>query len=199
MKRLIFASAAAALLGATAALAQPAQPAPQRQFAAKVQTRADVQNRVARMFARLDANRDGFVTEAEVSALRAQRVEKRGARNAGAGNATAQRMDRGGAFERIDANRDGQISRQEWDARRQQTAMRARGIGGRHMRGAGFGLGARMFGMADLDKDSRVSLAEAQQTALQHFDRLDLNRDGQLAPQERQQAWQQLRAQRQQR
>ena len=49
---------------------------------------------------------------------------------------------------------------------------------------------------ADFNKDGRVTLAEAQQAALQRFDRIDLNRDGKLTPEERQQARQQLRAQR---
>ena len=49
--------------------------------------------------------------------------------------------------------------------------------------------------MADVNKDGRVSLAEMQQTALQHFDRADLNRDGKVTPEERRQAWQQMRAQ----
>jgi len=52
-----------------------------------------------------------------------------------------------------------------------------------------------MFGMADANKDGRVSLAEMQQTALQHFDRADLNHDGKVTPEERRQAWQQMRAQ----
>ena len=56
--------------------------------------------------------------------------------------------------------------------------------------------GGGMFGIADLNKDGRVTLAEAQQAALQRFDRIDLNRDGKLTPEERQQARQQLRAQR---
>jgi len=53
-----------------------------------------------------------------------------------------------------------------------------------------------MFGMADINKDGRVTVAEAQRVALQRFDRLDLNRDGTLTPEERQQARQQRRAQR---
>jgi Ca2+-binding EF-hand superfamily protein len=45
-----------------------------------------------------------------------------------------------------------------------------------------------MFAAADLNKDGKVSLAEMQQTALQHFDRADANHDGKLTPDERKQA-----------
>jgi Ca2+-binding EF-hand superfamily protein len=47
-----------------------------------------------------------------------------------------------------------------------------------------------MFAAADLNKDGKVSLAEMQQTALQHFDRADANHDGKLTPDERKQAHQ---------
>jgi hypothetical protein len=46
----------------------------------------------------------------------------------------------------------------------------------------------RLFDIADSDKDGRVSLAEAQQAALQQFDAADLNHDGVLTPDERRQA-----------
>ena len=57
------------------------------------------------------------------------------------------------------------------------------------------GFATRMFTVADVNKDGRVSLAEAQQVALQHFDRADLNHDGTVTPEERQQARQQMRGQ----
>jgi hypothetical protein len=56
------------------------------------------------------------------------------------------------------------------------------------------GFAGNMFVAADANKDSKVSLAEAQTVALQHFDRADLNHDGKLTPQERQQARQQVKA-----
>ena len=188
MKFIILASAAAAAAFVVApAAAQVAQPAPAQPHAAKVQTRANVQADVGRMFARLDTNHDGFVTTAELDASKGQR----------AGRVRERLQQRGGkAFERIDANKDGQISRQEFDARRQAREQRV-AAGQSRMRHAGMaGLGKRIFTMADVDRDGRVSLAEAQQTALAHFDRADLNHDGQLSPQERQQSRQQMRAQR---
>ena len=53
-----------------------------------------------------------------------------------------------------------------------------------------------IFATADANKDGRVSLAEEQSLALQHFDRDDLNHDGKLTPEERKQARQQFKAQR---
>ena len=39
--------------------------------------------------------------------------------------------------------------------------------------------------MADTNKDGRITLAEAESMALQHFDQMDTNRDGQVTPDER--------------
>jgi hypothetical protein len=192
MKTLILSSVAVAALAVTAAYAQPASPLrPLPAPAAKVHTRAEVQAHVAQMFARLDTNRDGAVTQAEADAARGQFIEKRRERVSQRGSA---------AFDRLDANKDGQVSRQEWDAGRQvreeRMAMHDGARGGHGMHRAGMGFGGRMFGMADANKDGRVTLAEAQAAALQHFDRVDLNHDGSITPEERRQAREQWRAQR---
>jgi Ca2+-binding EF-hand superfamily protein len=190
MKTLLLGGAAAvAIFAGGAAIAQiaPAGPAVRNAHAhvAKTQTRAEVQAHVQRMFARLDANKDGFVTSAEASAVRAQfagRMQHRAAEHRANG-------DRSKAFERLDANRDGMISRAEFAAPRpHRMAMQHAGMRR--------GFGGRMFEMADANRDGRVSMAEAQQLALQHFNRADLNRDGVLTPQERQQSRQQMRGQR---
>ena len=189
MKTLILSSVALAALAVTAAYAQPASPPrPLPAPAAKVHTRAEVQAHVAQMFARLDTNRDGALTQAEADAARGQFVEKRRERAAERG---------GAAFDRLDANKDGQVSRQEWDAGRQAREQRMAGRGQmRGMHRAGMGFSGRMFGMADANKDGRVTLPEAQAAALQHFDRVDLNHDGSLTPEERKQTREQWRAQR---
>ena len=193
MKKLLMGGAALAL--AVPALAQVASaPAPKAQNAAKVHARADVQSRVARHFARVDANRDGFVTKAEadaaVEASRGKRAEKRTER-------------REHAFERIDVNGDGAITKAEWEAkqakRQQRVAARDHDGDGRadRTRAGGHGMGGfggHMFDMADANKDGRVSLQEAQAAALQHFDMVDTNRDGQITRQERKQMHQRMRA-----
>ena len=105
--------------------------------------------------------------------------------------------DANAAFDRLDTNRDGQISRDEFGKGRtirieKRIAMKdGKGPRGarhfRHMRGpGGHGLVAgAMIRMIDNDKDGRISLAEATAGTLQHFDRVDTNRDGRLTPEER--------------
>lgn len=197
MKKLLIGVAAFAL--AVPALAQVAPaPAPQMQHAMKIQTRAEVQAKVAEHFARVDTNRDGFVTKAEADAAMQAFRGKRGEKRA---------EWRGRAFERLDTNRDGAITRAEWDAaqaqRQQRVAARdqngnghpdAKRFGHRGMMG---GFGGHMFEMADTNRDGRVSLQEAQSAALQHFDMVDTNRDGRITPEERMQMHQKVRAERQ--
>jgi Ca2+-binding EF-hand superfamily protein len=197
MKKLLIGASMLAL--AVPALAQvPPASAPQTQHAMKVQTRADVQAKVAEHFARMDANRDGFVTKAEADAaaqaFRGKHAEHRGERSA---------EWRGQAFERLDANRDGAITRAEWDAaqaqRQQRVAARDQNGDGRpdragiEHRGMG-GFGGHMFTMADANHDSQVSLQEAQAAALQHFDMVDANHDGRITPEERMQMHQRMQA-----
>lgn len=158
-----------------------------RMMADKPMTRDDVVRHVRTMFAKLDANRDGFVTRDELQSMHEHMM---GAMHAG--------FDRGAAFDRLDTNHDGMVSRQEFMAaqplmrERRMIAMR-QGETGTHM--GGMGMAGHLFEMADLNHDGRVSLAEAQQAALQHFDRMDLNHDGVLTPDERRQAHQMMRGQ----
>jgi Ca2+-binding EF-hand superfamily protein len=224
-KFLLCGAAAAAVVAGGVAFAQPApqpgQPGKRAAHMMKTEARSDVPAHVQRMFARLDANRDGFITKDEVDAAQAQRAARIDQRPA--------RLDPAKRFERLDANRDGQITTAEVDAARAArataNAQNRRDRGNRlfaradankdgvvtraefdaaaaqmhgRMEKAGMhrGMGGRMFEAADVNKDGRVSLAEVQQITLQHFDRADLNHDGQLTPQERQQSRAQLRAQR---
>ena len=189
MKKLLIGAGALALAApATAQVATPA-PAPQAQraVATKAHTRADVQAHVAQMFAKLDADRDGFVTKAEVDAGRAAigaQVRERIRQRAGA---------KGGMFAQLDTNKDGAISQSEFEAGRAQRKEHAQG---EHREGArreggmhrmAMMMGGRMFEAADADRDGRVSLQEAQAGALRHFDTLDANRDGQITREERMQ------------
>lgn len=193
MKTLLIGSAA--LLASAAAIAQVA-PATSSAAAppVKAHTRAEVQSKIARHFAKLDTNRDGSLTKAEADAARQAMRSQRGER----------REDRReNAFERFDANRDGAISRAEWDAasaqREQRIAARDRdGDGRRDGRKRGRGgmgaLGGHMFVMADGNSDGRLTLQEAQAAALRHFDMADVNRDGQITPDERKQMRRRMRA-----
>jgi SpoVK/Ycf46/Vps4 family AAA+-type ATPase len=98
MKKLVFAGAGFAVLGASAAMAHPAQGV----RGAQPLTRAVVEQRVEAGFARADANGDGFVTREEARAVAQARHGQRGER----------RAER---FAQLDANRDGMISRAEFD------------------------------------------------------------------------------------
>jgi Ca2+-binding EF-hand superfamily protein len=228
MNKLSFAGAAAAALAAGTALAQttpaaPAQPAKHARVM-KSETRADMQARVAKMFARLDTNHDGFIGKDELDALQAKRQQRLEQR--------AQRFDPSKIFARLDLNHDGKITTAEAETARNQR-IQAKGGQPAKAHAAGFtglfaradtnkdgvitqaefdamgaqihtrmqqaaltrGPASRMFDTADTNKDGKVSLAEEQQFALSHFDRMDLNHDGTITPQERQQARKQLRAQ----
>ena len=171
-----------------------------------IHTRAEVGTHVRTLFERLDTNRDGYITRAEVEARKGERrnrIEKRIERRGAAG---------GNMFDRIDTNRDGVISRSEFEAapmhhERRMVMRTDRDRDGRPdamhgmrgMRGMHMGLGnlhGRMFDMADANRDGRVSLQEATNAAYRHFDTADVNRDGRLTPDERTQLRQRMRAER---
>lgn len=140
-------------------------------------TRAEVTAHVDKRFARMDANSDGAISAAD----REARFEERGERR----------------FERLDADKNGAISRAEWDAGMDARAERreARGHhGGRHhakmMRG-GFDAS-----MADANNDGTVTKAEAQAAALTMFTRVDTNKDGTITAAERDAAHAQWKARR---
>jgi hypothetical protein len=96
MKKIVLFGAAAAALLATPALAQ--QDGGGMDGGAGV-TRAQVQARVQQAFARVDVNRDGFVTQQEAQSVRGTvRGEPRGNRG----------QAREARFAQLDANRDGE-------------------------------------------------------------------------------------------
>jgi Ca2+-binding EF-hand superfamily protein len=206
MKTLILAGAAAASLS-TVALAQaqapvPAPaPAPQvrvhtQRMPMRTETRTEAVARARDLFARLDTNRDGYITREEANAAHQkmagalrQKFTKRFAERRGP-------MTAGGGFDRLDLNHDGVITRDEFaQARSTMREQRVlvmrdgdRGMGA--VRGAGrhrLGLGGHMFEMADANRDGRVSLQEMTDSALRRFDGADANHDGQLTPDERMQ------------
>lgn len=212
MKNALFAGVAVAgLIAVVPAFAQPARaPAAPQARGAPEHTRTEVAAKVQEHFARLDTNRDGFVTKAEADALRTQMRAKFAANGPERIEHRKERteMRREHSFERLDANNDGSISRTEFNAAHAQRDARADRNGDgrpdrRRMAGAMRGMhgglanfGGRMFELADANKDGRVSLQEAQAAALQHFDTADVNRDGRVTREERIQRRQQVRSQR---
>ncbi|GAA4033066.1 hypothetical protein GCM10022281_11030 [Sphingomonas rosea] len=191
-----FLLAAGALFATTAAIAQVPPPPPMKPnpMMARnvVETRAQAVERVRAMFARLDTNRDGFVTAAEVQAMRGMARPPMPPRPEG-GPARGPAL-----FDRLDTNRDNMISRDEFD---RSQAMRGGGgerrearMGQRGMKMHGMGGG--MLKRADANNDQRISLAEMEAAALQRFDRSDVNRDGRITPEERQQMRQQMQVRR---
>jgi hypothetical protein len=206
---------------ATAPLPPGAPHAPQMHMMVMsdhVMTRAEVADHVAKLFAKLDTNRDGFVTKDEVEALHQKMMGAMGMAHDMAGRFQEGGMpmpDRGAMFDRLDTNHDGNISRQEFMAGkpqvREERVMIMRGgpdeapgapggppMHGMQMRmhGMGMGFGGNLFEMADANHDGRVSLAEAQAAALAHFDKADLNHDGKITPDERQQMHKTMRIER---
>jgi len=213
MRSILLGSVAAAATLATAAvvIAQPApvvpvvQPAPAASpmRLLQAQTRNGVVEKVRTHFAQLDTDRDGNLTKAEAEAGRAAWKGHRG-KWAGRGAQSARPMiDRGAMFDRMDTNRDGSISRDEFarnahipGTREGPTNIvihRDDGAPGGKFAHRGMGMGGRMFEQADANHDSRVSLQEATDAALRHFDTADLNRDGTLTPEERQQMHMKMR------
>lgn len=159
--------AGAVVAAAGVAIAQPAAP---RGPMAEMSREQAVQ-RADRQFQRLDADRDGRVTAQEMQARTQGRMAQRQER-------MAERQ--GQMFDRLDTDRNGQISREEFG---QRLAMRG-GEGRRGMRGPRGGMGGRM-GAGLVGEDGVVTAEEFRTRALARFDRMDANRDGRIAPDER--------------
>jgi Ca2+-binding EF-hand superfamily protein len=122
-------------------------------------SRADVSQMAQRRFARLDANKDGFVTEAEAQAVagqRSQRMQQRAAKMAQRFAKRAQQRDPAAMFARLDDNRDGQVTRAEAEAAR--TAVAAR-TDGRPVKARAVARGG-MFERGDASRDGTISRAE---------------------------------------
>lgn len=172
MKELLFSAVGvAAVSGIAPALAYSA-PAPQHEM--KAMTRAEMMQKVQDHFAKLDANKDGFVTREEMQAGRTAMRDQ-----------MADHIKDGASsmFDRMDTNHDGSISRTEFD---NAHAAMANHMGGKRMgmHGMHGGMAERMFTTADSNKDGRVSQQEAAAAAAAHFDKIDANHDGTVTPDE---------------
>ena len=211
MKEFLIGSAVIVLAGAAFAQTPVAQPAPTAQPMAapmapeRVQTRDQVVAKVREHFARLDVNRDGVLTQAEADAgrevMKQRIVQKLG--DKGERRMRFEHRDPAAAFDRLDVNKDGSISRDEFAKGHEMRIERrvelrdgqaAPGAGHRmrmHRMG-GMGMGGHMFAMADANKDGRVTLQEATDAAIRHFDMADANRDGRITREERMQMHRQM-------
>ncbi len=234
MKLLLGGSAAAAFIAIVPAVAQPAPPAGVAQgttavasvpavpriqshvfrMPMKTETRDEVVAHVRDMFAKLDTNKDGFVTRAEADAAHqamAGEIHQNFAKHFADGGMP--HPDRGAMFDKLDTNKDGSISRQEFmsarpNVREQRVFVMRDGEGpvdvdgasgqphGKVMRmhdfssrmhGMGMRMHGKMFESADGNRDGKVSLQEMTDAALRHFDSADANHDGKLTPDERMQ------------
>jgi Ca2+-binding EF-hand superfamily protein len=204
-KFLILATAllAGTAVAQTAPVAQPAPvpavpPAPMAHpMHDKVMTRAEMVQKVREHFGEMDTNKDGSITTAEIDQNRDKMFKDFKAFD---GGHVMTMGDPNAAFDRLDANKDGSISRDEFTKAREQRIERrverreelkdnpkdSREVR-RHvmrMHGPG-GFGGGMIVMADTDKDGRITQAEAEALALQHFDQMDTNKDGQVTREER--------------
>lgn len=148
----------------------------------RVVTRAETESRAAEMFAKMDVDKDGYLTDADREAKRQERRTR--------------------MFEALDANKDGNISRDEFMASRPEAKGKpeakseARGErrGGRHHRmGGGRGFHGKMMESIDTDKDGKISQAEFVAASLKRFDSVDANKDGQITREERQAHREQMR------
>lgn len=153
MNRILLAGAA---LAATAlpALAS-AQTAPAAQ-GPQSETRAVFTQNVDQSFSAVDANKDGFVTKAEIEAAQTQQIQELKAR------ADAQLA---AEFQKLDTNKDKQLSMAEFSA----------GAGAMPSPDA-----AAPLAKLDKNKDGKISRDEYRAPKLADFDKADSNHDGTL-------------------
>ena len=162
--------------GAYAAETMPGDP-----LGDKTMTKAEFQAKGAEIFARMDANHDGKLDQADRAA------------------------HEGEMFDRADANHDGKLSRDEFMAAHQRGPMGEHGPdgvtilgvaqGGHHGGGKHGGMGRMMLmHMTDTNNDHAVSKDEFMAAHVKHFDMMDANHDGQLTKAERQAARQKMHA-----
>ena len=134
-------------------------------------TRAQAQARAETMFAKMDANKDGTVDQADRIAMKAQ------------------------MFDRMDADHNGSISRAEFDAMHANHAGRGGGEMGARMAHGGKHGGMRGH-RAMMGKDGSPMTEQAfVDRALGMFDKADANHDGTVTVAERKAAFEAMRGQ----
>ena len=190
MRNLLIGGAIAAF-ALTPALAQTATATAKGDHKARVETRADVQSGVAKMFGRLDSNKDGAVSAAELDSSQAKRAERIGQKM----DKKADNFDPAKMFARLDTSKDGKLTKTEVDAAK---AARAQTKGKPQTAGKPGRGSDQLFARADANKDQVITLAElkampkpdfskrAEKRAArggmkgQLFGQADLNKDGKV-------------------
>lgn len=167
MYKYLIGAAAGALAALTPAVADTMKP--NHGMKTQTEARTDVQGHAAKMFSRLDADKDGFITTAEVDSMRAKRAERRQDRMA---KKTAN-FDPARAFARLDTNKDGKLAMAEVEAVR--AARKPDGKAGAKAGGRG---AERLFARADSNQDGFVTLAEFQAAPKPNRDKAAMGRRG---------------------
>ena len=188
-----FLGGALAAMAATAAFAQaapPASPPGQRGHMMETEARADVAAHVAKLFARLDTNKDGVVTKAESDAVEARRETKFKER----AEKRSQNFDPAKVFGHLDANHDGKITQAEAESAR---TAHVHGKPGQPAQAHATAMGA-LFVRGDTNKDGVITRPEfdamanqmharMEQAGLHHggagrmFGMADINKDGKIS------------------
>ena len=165
----LLATGAGALVIAGTALAAPDGPRAGLDPAASV-SRADTAAMMTKRFDRIDANKDGMIDAAEMTAHRDQMRERWAER----------RAERRAEREKVAASAGEATTDAAATARREALAKfaKARAEAGKARAELG-------FAMRDADGDGLVSRDEFAAPALKRFDRADANSDGILTPEER--------------
>lgn len=169
MKKIALILATGSLLAA-GAYAASAQSGPAKRGEQPPATRAAVTERADAIFARMDANGDGVLSEADKAAHMTQR------------------------FARMDSDGNGQLSQAEFMAAHEARAetragrkeVRGERRGGERMgKRGGRGGPDGMVKRADANNDGQVTKAEMQAAALARFDKADADGDGTISTEER--------------
>lgn len=137
-----------------------------------------------------DANGDGSLSKAEVTAMANTHFTKMDVNADGQINAADREAKHKAKFGEIDTDKNGSISEAEFTAahaaRMAERGGRGEGKMGRHHEGRGHhggrhGGGMKMLKMADANGDKTITKAEMTAAVDAHFAKADTNKDGEIS------------------